>query len=140
MDHFPCGIAVPCSLRKIKTVLFSRPFSLSNFNAKIGGVSLYESHSIQYDYEYFINELNGQQGLNGNQTQGLVSSRISLQDYNNNYHYIVVNLDRKLKENEDVAQSLSVIGSVMSELPVTFHCYIERYKTVVIDTESGAKK
>lgn len=115
------------------------PFAIDNFNVKVGGVNLYESHSIQYDYEYFMNELNGQQGLNANMTQGLVSSRISLQDYNNNYHYIVVNLDRKLKENEDVAQSLSVIGTISSELPVTFHCYIERYKTIVIDTESGAR-
>jgi hypothetical protein len=115
------------------------PFTLENFNVKVGGVNLYESHSIQYDYEYFLQELNGQQGINANLTNGLVSSRISLQDFNNNYHYIVVNLDRKLPENEDVAQSLSVIGTITSKLGVTFHCYIERYKTIVIDTESGAK-
>jgi hypothetical protein len=116
------------------------PFSLSNFNVKVGGVNHYEANSVEYDYEYFLQELNGQQGINANQTQGLCSSRISLQDYNNNYHYIVVNLDRKLKENEDVAQSLAVIGTIDSELPVTFHCYIERYKTIVINTESGARE
>jgi hypothetical protein len=116
------------------------PFSLSNFNVKVGGVNHYEANSVEYDYEYFLQELNGQQGINANQTQGLCSSRISLQDYNNNYHYIVVNLDRKLKENEDVAQSLTVIGTIESELDITFHCYIERYKTIVINTESGARE
>lgn len=115
------------------------PFSLSNFNVKVGNINLYDSHTIQYDYEYFLQELNGQQGINANLTNGLVSSRISLQDFNNNYHYIVVNLDRKLPENEDVSQSLSVIGTVDSLQDITFHCYIERYKTIVIDTESGAK-
>jgi hypothetical protein len=114
------------------------PFKLSNFNVYIGGVPLYESSTFQYDYEQFLLELNGQQGINSNLTQGLVSSRISLQDFNNNYHYIVVNLDRKLPENENTSQALSVSGRLDSLKPITFNCFIERYKTIAIDVETGA--
>jgi len=114
------------------------PFKLSNFNVYIGGVPLYESSTFQYDYEQFLLELNGQQGINSNLTQGLVSSRISLQDFNNNYHYIVVNLDRKLPENENTSQSLSVSGKLESLKNMTFDCFIERYKTLSIDVETGA--
>ena len=115
------------------------PFAIDNFNCKVGGINLYESNSMQYDYEYFLHEMNGQQGINANLTQGMVSSRISLQDWQNNYKYLVVNLDRKLPETEDVAQSLAVIGRLTSKLAVTFHCYIERYKSIVVDCESGAR-
>jgi len=114
------------------------PFKLNNFNVYIGAIPLYETSTFNYDYEQFLLELNGQQGINSNLTQGLVSSRISLQDFNNNYHYIVVNLDRKLPENENTSQSLSVSGSLSSLKNITFYCFIERYKTISIDVETGA--
>jgi hypothetical protein len=114
------------------------PFRIDNFNAYVGGVPLYENSTTRYDYEKFLLELNGQQGINANLTQGLVSSRISLEDFNNNYHYIVVNLDRKLPENENTSQSLLVSGQLKCEKPIMFYCFIERYKTISIDVESGA--
>ena len=113
------------------------PFKLQNFNVYLGGVQLYDNSAMVYDYEQFLLELNGQQGINANLTHGLVSSRISLQDFNNNYHYIVVNLDRRLPENENTSQSLLVSGRLNCQKGITFTCFIERYKTVVIDVETG---
>ena len=114
------------------------PFMLTNFNVQVGQINLYPN-SISFSYEHFLQELNGQQGLNGNLIQGSTSSRISLTDYNNNYKYIVINLDRKLPENEDVAQSLGVSGVLSSLKDITFHCFIEQYKSMVVNVETGAR-
>jgi hypothetical protein len=112
---------------------------LTNFNIQVGQINLYPN-AISYSYEHFLQALNGQQGINGNLIQGMTSSRNSLVDYNNNYKYIVVNLDRKLPEkNENVANSLGVSGVLSSLKRMTFHCFIEKYKTITINIESGAR-
>jgi hypothetical protein len=114
------------------------PFMISNFNVQVGQINLYPN-AISYSYEQFLQEMNGQYGINGNMIQGSTSSRISLVDYNNNYHYIVVNLDRKLPENELTSQSLGVSGTLESRKDMSFMCFVERYKTITINIENGAR-
>lgn len=114
------------------------PFKINNFNVYVGGVPLYENASMTYDYEKFLLEMNGQYGINGNLVNGLCSSRISLEDFNNNYCYYVVNLDRKLEENENTRQSLLISGNLVCEKPVHLHCFIERYKQIKVDVETGS--
>jgi hypothetical protein len=114
------------------------PFMISNFNVQVGQINLYPN-AISYSYEQFLQEMNGQYGINGNMIQGSTSSRISLVDYNNNYHYIVVNLDRKLPENELTSQSLGVSGTLESRKDMSFMCFVEKYKTITINIENGAR-
>jgi hypothetical protein len=113
------------------------PFKIDNMNVFLAGNPIYESSKMRYDYEQFLQELNGAQGVQANLTQGLCSGRISLQDFNNNYHYIVVNLDRKLPENESVSQTLSITGKLVCGKNVKFFCFIERYKQIKIDVDNG---
>jgi hypothetical protein len=70
------------------------PYSISNLQVFVSGNPLY-STVLNYGYEHFLNEMNNF-GLNSNLVTGLVSSRISLRHYLNNYGYIVCNLGRRL--------------------------------------------
>ena len=111
----------------------TNPFYFVDFQCFVGQIGIY-ANPINYSYENYIQEMNGQYGVNTNMTHG-----ISLLDYNNNYRYICVNLDRKLPETENVSQSLSLRGTVKSLKDIIFHCYIDRIKTIVINVESGAQ-
>lgn len=115
------------------------PFRISNFNCQVGNINLY-ANPITYSYEQFLLEMNGQQGVNANLTPGICSGRISLTDYNNNYHYIVVNLERRKPELENTLQSLQVQGTLDSPKEMTIYCFVEYYKTIVIDVETGIIK
>lgn len=114
------------------------PFLIQNFNAQVGGINMYQGQMLA-SYEQFLAEMNGMYGINGNQVTGLCSSRISSKDYYNNYHYIVVNLDRKLKEDEGVLQSISVSGQLNSTKDMTFYCYVEYGKKVLVDVSDGSR-
>jgi hypothetical protein len=63
------------------------PYSISNLQVFVSGNPLY-STVLNYGYEHFLNEMNNF-GLNSNLVTGLVSSRISLRHYLNNYGYII---------------------------------------------------
>jgi hypothetical protein len=82
--------------------------------------------------------LNGSTGLNANLVNGMVSSRINLTDYQNNYHYIVCDLSRRLPEFDMVSVSIRVRGVLQSPKKMEFHCYIEKEKIIEIDTMTGA--
>jgi len=114
------------------------PFLIQNFNCQVGGINMYQGQMLA-SYEQFLAEMNGMYGINGNQITGLCSSRISSKDYYNNYHYIVVNLDRKLKEDEGVLQSIALSGQLNSTKDMTFYCYVEYSKKVLVDVSDGSR-
>lgn len=114
------------------------PFLVRDFQVSFAnGVNLYDN-TFNYSYEHFLTEMNGNTGINCNHITGATSSRISQVDFNNNYHYLVADLSRRLPEGENIAQSLSVTGTLASLKNITFHCYIEYVKTIQIDVKTGA--
>lgn len=115
----------------------SSPCIVSSFNCQISNVNLFPN-DINYDYDHFLQELNGQTGVNANLVNGLVSSRINLVDFQNNYHYIVCDLSRRTTAQDMTAVSIRVRGSIQSPLTIDFHCFIEREKTIEIDIFTGA--
>jgi hypothetical protein len=70
----------------------------------------------------------------------LVSSRINLVDFQNNYHYIVVDLSRGLPEFffDMVSNSIRVRGAIQSPKNIVFHCYIEKERMIEADIMTGA--
>ena len=113
------------------------PCLVTNFNCSIANNNIYPN-DISYDYENFLQALNGSTGVNSNLVNGLVSSRINLTDYQNNYHYIVCDLSRRLPEFDLVSVSIRVRGKVNSPLPLEFHCWIEKEKIIEVDVMTGA--
>lgn len=113
------------------------PFMLRDFQAYIDNSNNIYDDSITYGYEHYMAEMRGQTGINANMITGATSSRISMVDFNNNYHYIVVNLKRALSLTPDVARNLSVSGVLTSSKAVTFHCYLEVDRSVTIERATG---
>ena len=115
------------------------PNYISNFNVKLSGSFIYPQN-INYKYEHYLDEMNGNYGLNENTETGSSSSLISLKDFQNNYGYIVVNLNRRY-ENVDDETPMSVELSFKNESPVimNYHIYLTYQKKIVIDLSTGAE-
>lgn len=113
------------------------PYILTAFNCSIANNNIYPN-DINFSYDNFLQALNGSTGVNANLVNGLVSSRINLTDYQNNYHYIVCDLSRRLPEFDMVSVSIRVRGQVQSPKRLEFHCFIEKEKVIEVDTMTGA--
>lgn len=113
------------------------PCLISSFNCAISNVNIYPN-DINYDYDHYLQELNGQSGINGNIVNGLVSSRINLVDFENNYHYIVCDLSRRTTAQDLTAVSIRVRGKLDSPKKIEIHAFIERERIIEIDVMTGA--
>jgi hypothetical protein len=113
------------------------PCLISSFNCAISNVNIFPN-DINYDYDHYLQELNGQTGINGNIVNGLVSSRINLVDFQNNYHYIVCDLSRRTTAQDLTAVSIRVRGKVDSPKKLEIHAFIERERIIEIDVMTGA--
>jgi hypothetical protein len=78
-------------------------------------------------------------GLNGNLSTGLVSSRISLRHYLNNYGYIVCDLSRRLPEDESTSVSIDVSFKIISALALDFYVFVEQEKSMSINIVNGSR-
>jgi hypothetical protein len=112
------------------------PYLIQNFNIQLGGLNLYQNGK-NYNYETFLDEMSGIYGVQSNLMTGMCSSRISLNDYNNNYGYLVADLSRRSPEDDTVSISLQVSGKVTSMMPLDLFFYIEVERTIVIDLKTG---
>lgn len=113
------------------------PCILTNFNCSINNQNLFPN-DIQYSYDHYIQNLNGQTGVSANQISGLVSSRINMLDFQNNYSYFVVDLSRRLPEQDLISSSIKIRGKISSNKDIEFHCFIEVEKIIEIDCLTGA--
>jgi hypothetical protein len=113
------------------------PYIISNYSVTLGGLNLYQD-TISTKYQTFLSEMNGQYGVEANLTTGICSSRISLNDYNQNYGYLVSDLSRRSVEDDSVPISIQISGKIESLLNLDFFIFIEISKTVTIDLASGA--
>lgn len=99
---------------------------LNNFNVVISGQNaIYNSQ--RYTYEAFLNQLNGQNSINGNQVDGLGSGLISQLDFENCYNHYYVNVERCLPIEKGVSKSVSIVGQnvcVAGASPVFLDLYV----------------
>ena len=111
---------------------------LNNFNVVISGQNaIYNSQ--RYTYEEFLNQLNGQNSINGSQIDGMSSGLISQYDFENSYNYYYVNVERCLPIEKGVSKSVNLIGQNMSELSVDLYVFIEYSVSVSINVYTGGR-
>ena len=114
------------------------PNYIRDFNVQLSGSNIY-NQNIQYKYENFLNELNGNYGVNSNLETGVCSSLLSMADYNSNYGYIVVDLSRRYDYDEKTPMSVQIQGFVEGTKALDFLCFITHTKEMSIDLNTGAK-
>ena len=113
------------------------PHCIQNFNVALGGMNVYQQN-ISYGYEHFMNETTVY-GVNGNKITGSLSGRISQLDWSNNMGYIVVDLSRRLPEDDNTSISVSINGNNGTAKALDLFVFIEFEKQIVIDLLSGKK-
>lgn len=109
---------------------------ISNFNVQLSGSNVYSS-PITYSYQHFLLEQDGATGVDGGKQTGMSSGQISLKDFESNYGYMVVDLSRRNKFDDNVPLSVQVSGTVTSVKALDLLCYIEYEKDVTIDITTG---
>jgi hypothetical protein len=111
---------------------------LTNFNIQISGQNaIYNTE--RYTYEQFLNQLYGQNAVNGGLTDGLTSGLIDQLAFENNYGYYYVNVGRMLPVEEAVPKSVNVIGQNLSAYAIDLFVFIEYGVEVSVDILTGAR-
>jgi len=111
---------------------------LSNFNVVISGQNaIYNSQ--RYNYEAFLNQLRGENSINGGQLDGLSSGMISQIDFDNMYNYYYVNVERCLPAEKGVSKSVNIIGQNMSLVALDLYVFVSYSVSVSLNLFTGSR-
>ena len=111
---------------------------LTNFQVLVSGQNaLYNTQ--KYSYQQFVEQLAGCNSINGDQTDGLCSSLISLLDFETAYNYYYVDVSRMLDIEKSVPKSISIQGQNLSAKAVDLICFIAYRNSLKVDVLTGSR-
>jgi hypothetical protein len=111
---------------------------LTNFNVQISGQNAI--YNLQkYSAEQFNNQLYGQNSVNGGLTDGLSSSLVGRQEFDMEYCYYYVNVERMLPVEMGVPKSVQIIGQNLSSKSCDYWVFVEHGVKISIDVLTGAR-
>ena len=115
------------------------PLSLfTQFNIQISGQNaIYNTE--RYSYEQFLNQLYGQNSVNGGLTDGMTSGLIDQKAFESEYCYYYVNCGRMLPVEEAVPKSISVLGQSVNLQPMDLFIFVEYGVEISLDILTGAR-
>ena len=109
---------------------------LTNFQVVVSGQNaLYNTQ--KYSYQQFVEQLAGCNSVNGDQTDGLTSSLISLLDFETAYNYYYVDVSRMLEIEKSVPKSISIQGQNLSAKAIDLIVFIAYKQSLKVDVLSG---
>ena len=111
---------------------------INNFNVVVSGQNILYNNQ-RYTYENFIQQLNGQNAINGNLVDGMGSSLISQVDFENTYCYYYVDVSRCLPIEVGVSKSVNIIGQNMSVKDLDLYVFLSYECSVSIDILAGSR-
>jgi len=111
---------------------------ITNFNIQVSGQNAIYNLE-KYNFEQFNNQLYGQNAVNGGLTDGITSGLVSRQDFDMEYCYYYVNIERMLPVEQSVPKSIQLIGQNMSSKAMDYICFIEYGCEIAIDALTGAR-
>lgn len=111
---------------------------LNNFQIQISGQNaIYNTQ--QYSYEAFINQLYGENAVNGGLTDGLTSGLIDYVGWQNAYHYYYVNVERMLPVEKTVPKSIQLMANNLNGKAITLMVFTEYENSMRFDLATGAR-
>lgn len=111
---------------------------ITNFNVQISGQNAI--YNLQkYNFEQFNNQLYGQNAVNGGLTDGLTSGLVGRQEFDMQYCYYYVNVERMLPVEESVPKSVQIIGQNLSSKACDYYVFVEYGVSIAIDALTGAR-
>ena len=111
---------------------------LTNFNVQISGQNAIYNMQ-KYAFEEFNDQLYGANAVNGGLTDGLTSSLIGRQEFDMEYCYYYVNVERMLKVEEAVPKSVQIIGQNTSAKSCDYFVFVEYGVEFPVDALTGAR-
>jgi hypothetical protein len=111
---------------------------LSNFNIQIAGQNAIYNTQVR-NFEQFNNQLYGCNAVNGGLTDGLTSGLVGRQEFDMEYCYYYVNVERMLPVEETVPKSVSIQGTNLSSKLVDLIVWVEYGNEIKIDPLTGAR-
>jgi hypothetical protein len=111
---------------------------LTNFNVVVSGQNMIYN-TQRYSFEQFNNQLYGINSVNGGLTDGLNSSLIDFQAFEQCYCYYYVDVSRMLPVEETVPKSVQLVGQSQAVKHIDLICFIEYGVSVSIDALTGAR-
>ena len=112
--------------------------ALTNFNVIVSGSNVLYNNQL-YDYQQWVNNLQGWKSVNGGKTDGLNSGLISQLDFETSYRFYCVDVGRGLPVEEAVPKSVSIIGKNESAKDIDLIVFISYKNRVDIDVITGAR-
>jgi hypothetical protein len=111
---------------------------LTQFNIQISGQNaIYNTE--RYSYEQFINQLYGQNAVNGGMTDGLTSGLVGMTDFEMEYCYYYVNVGRMLPVEEAVPKSVNILGTNTTAYSLDLYVFVSYGVEVSVDILTGAR-
>jgi len=112
--------------------------SLTNFNIQISGQNaIYNTQ--RYNWEEFVNQLYGENAVNGGLTDGLTSGLIDFMAFQNSACYYYVNVERMLPVEKSVPKSVQITGLNNTPNTINLWVFIEYETEVRVDLYTGAR-
>ena len=111
---------------------------LTNFNIQISGQNAIYNMQ-KYSFEQFNDQLYGQNAVNGGLTDGLTSSLIGRQEFDMEYCYYYVNVERMLPVEMAVPKSVQLIGQNLSAKAIDYLVFVEYGVEISIDVLTGSR-
>ena len=111
---------------------------ISNFNILVSGQNdIYQNQP--YTYQAFLNQLAGQNSINGAQIDGLSSSLISQCDFENSMCYYYVDISRGLPIEASVPKSVVLVGTNNHLLAMDYYVMLEYSARMSLSIISGSR-
>jgi len=114
------------------------PHYFSNINLSINGQKLYRS-TQELKYDNYLNEMNGNYGINNNLETGVSASLISYDDYNREYGYWVFDMSRRYAYDDSTPLNIQVTASNHCAFDMELMVYIEYEKDLLYDISTGLR-
>lgn len=124
-DSAGAGTTAPCA-------------ELTNFQIQVSGQNaIYNTQ--RYSYEAFVNQLYGENAVNGGLTDGLTSGLIDYLGWQNAYHYYYVNVERMLPVEKSVPKSIQLSATNVTGKALTLMVFVEYENGMSFDLATGAR-
>lgn len=110
----------------------------NNFNVQISGQNaIYNTQ--RYTFEQFVNQLYGQNAVNGGLTDGLTSGLIDFQGFTTSQCFYYINVERMLPVEQSVPKSVQILGTNQSNKIIDIMVFVEYGTEISIDALTGAR-
>jgi hypothetical protein len=111
---------------------------ITNFNVQVSGQNaIYNTQ--RYVWEQFNDQLYGQNAVNGGLTDGLTSGLIGREEFDMEYCYYYVNVERMLPVEMSVPKSIQILGQNQSAKAMDYWVFVEYGVEISIDSLTGAR-